>query len=62
MSIRATEQILCDTILLADNPVAMQNADDMLKQILKEVDTNEDGKIQYEGMKVWPSIGALRSN
>lgn len=28
----------------------MKNADDMLKKILKEVDTSGDGKIQYEGM------------
>ena len=27
----------------------MKNADDMLKQIIKTVDTNGDGKIQYEG-------------
>jgi solute carrier family 25 (mitochondrial phosphate transporter), member 23/24/25/41 len=28
---------------------AMKNADDMVKKILNEVDTNHDGKIQYEG-------------
>lgn len=28
----------------------MKHADDMLKQILDEVDTNKDGKIQYDGM------------
>lgn len=27
----------------------MKNADEMLKKTLKEVDTNGDGKIQYEG-------------
>lgn len=27
----------------------MKNADDMLKEIMKTVDTNRDGKIQYEG-------------
>lgn len=27
----------------------MKNADDMLKQIMTTVDTNRDGKIQYEG-------------
>lgn len=27
----------------------MKNADSMLKVILEEVDTNGDGKIQYEG-------------
>lgn len=27
----------------------MKNADDMMKRILNEVDTNGDGKIQYEG-------------
>lgn len=28
---------------------AMKNADDLLQQIMEEVDTNRDGKIQYEG-------------
>ena len=28
---------------------ALKNADDLLKQIMREVDTNKDGKIQYEG-------------
>lgn len=28
----------------------MKNADGMLKQIMDEVDTNKDGKIQYDGM------------
>lgn len=28
---------------------ALKNADAMLKRIMKEVDTNGDGKIQYEG-------------
>lgn len=28
----------------------MKNADDMLKRIMNEVDKNQDGKIQYEGM------------
>lgn len=27
----------------------MKDADDMLKQIIKTVDTNGDGKIQYDG-------------
>lgn len=27
----------------------MKNADHMLRKILDEVDTNNDGKIQYEG-------------
>jgi hypothetical protein len=27
----------------------MKNADDMLKGIIQMVDTNGDGKIQYEG-------------
>jgi hypothetical protein len=27
----------------------MKDADEMLKKILKEVDTNGDGKIQFEG-------------
>lgn len=29
---------------------ALKNANELLKQIMKEVDTNHDGKIQYEGM------------
>lgn len=28
---------------------AMKNADDMLKSIVKKLDTSGDGKIQYEG-------------
>lgn len=27
----------------------MKNADEMLKQIMNEVDSNKDGKIQYDG-------------
>lgn len=27
----------------------MKNADELLKQIMDEVDTNRDGRIQYEG-------------
>lgn len=30
-----------------DHP--LQNADDMLREVVKVVDTNRDGKIQYEG-------------
>ena len=30
-----------------DHP--LQNADDMLREMIKVVDTNRDGKIQYEG-------------
>lgn len=30
----------------------MKNADDMLQEIIKAVDTNRDGKIQYEGTAV----------
>lgn len=30
----------------------MKNADDMLTEIIKTVDTNRDGKIQYEGTTV----------
>lgn len=30
----------------------MKNADDMLKDIIKVVDTNRDGKIQFEGTAV----------
>lgn len=29
----------------------MKNADDMLKNIIKVVDMNGDGKIQYEGLQ-----------
>lgn len=37
--------------------IAMKNADDMMKEIIKVVDTNGDGKIQYEGEHVvrWSS-------
>ena len=31
----------------------MQGADDMLREIVKMVDTSGDGKIQYEGPLVW---------
>lgn len=30
----------------------MKNADGMLKQIIREVDTDGDGKVQYEGISV----------
>ncbi len=30
----------------------MKNADEMLKDIVKKVDTSGDGKIQYEGV-IW---------
>jgi hypothetical protein len=30
----------------------LKNAHDLLKQIMNEVDTNHDGKIQYEGMNI----------
>ena len=29
--------------------IAMKNAGDLLKEIMKMVDTNGDGKIQYDG-------------
>ena len=31
----------------------MKNADDMLKDIMRLVDTSGDGKIQYEGGLDW---------
>lgn len=31
----------------------MKNADDMMKEIIQMVDTNRDGKIQYEGTSAW---------
>lgn len=34
-------------------PLAMQNADNMLKDIIKVVDTSGDGKIQYEEFRVF---------
>lgn len=37
-----------DTDCLA---TALKNADDLLKSIIKVVDTNGDGKIQYEGRR-----------
>lgn len=33
----------------------MKNADDMLKTIIKVVDSNGDGKIQYEGREILDS-------
>ncbi len=30
----------------------MKNADDLLKEIIKMVDTSGDGKIQYEGAQL----------
>lgn len=33
----------------------MKNADDMMKEIIKVVDTNGDGKIQYDGAPI-PSV------
>jgi len=35
--------------LLMRRQIALKNAGDMLKEILKTVDTSGDGKIQYEG-------------
>lgn len=32
----------------------MKNADDLLGEIVRVVDTNRDGKIQYEGRVQWP--------
>ncbi|RYO74196.1 hypothetical protein DL764_010950 [Monosporascus ibericus] len=34
-------------------PAAMKNADGMLKEIIKVVDTNGDGKVQYEEFRVF---------
>lgn len=31
----------------------MKNADDLLGEIVRVVDTNRDGKIQYEGRAQW---------
>lgn len=36
-----------------DHP--LQNADDMLRQMVRSLDTNRDGKIQYEG-RVFPGV------
>ena len=33
----------------------MKNADDMLKQIMGQVDTSGDGKIQFEGTSTAPA-------
>lgn len=33
-----------------DKTTALKNADDMMQEIVKMVDMNRDGKIQYEGM------------
>ncbi|KAI1099748.1 mitochondrial carrier [Jackrogersella minutella] len=41
-----------------DHP--MKNADHMLKDIIKAVDTNGDGKIQYEANHVWSDIVEFR--
>ena len=38
----------------------MKNADDMMKEIIKVVDTNGDGKIQYEGVH-FPRCDAIMS-
>lgn len=35
----------------------MKNADDMLREILRTVDTSGDGKIQYEGMLLPSGVG-----
>ena len=31
-------------------PTALKNADNLLNEVLKAVDVNRDGKIQYNGM------------
>lgn len=40
--------------------LALKNAHEMLKRIMDEVDTNGDGKIQYEGMPVSLGDEAVR--
>jgi hypothetical protein len=37
----------------------MKNADDLLDEIVKVVDTNRDGKIQYEGRVYLPETREL---
>lgn len=40
-------------VLVADickHPTALKNADALLQDVLKAVDTNKDGRIQYNGM------------
>ena len=41
--------------MLTPGDAAMKNADDLLKQIMDEVDTNRDGEIQYEGIFPLPA-------
>jgi Ca2+-binding EF-hand superfamily protein len=36
----------------------MKNADDMLKSIIRMVDTSGDGKVQYEGLSRQSPIGS----
>jgi len=36
----------------AETYLALQNADELLREVVKAVDTNGDGKIQYEGMRL----------
>jgi hypothetical protein len=40
-------------LLTPSRTTALQNADEMLKDIISHLDTSGDGKIQYEGMLVW---------
>jgi hypothetical protein len=41
----------CQVILLVlIHAAALKNAEDLLQDVMKAVDTNGDGKIQYEGM------------
>ena len=44
------EQLSAGSERAADqDDTALKNADELLRQIMDEVDTNHDGKIQYEG-------------
>lgn len=42
-----------------DRDAALKNADDMLGEIVRVVDSNRDGKIQYEGMSFGSLAGFL---
>lgn len=39
----------CSPCLVIDMSLALKNADGILKDVLKAVDTNGDGQIQYHG-------------
>lgn len=48
--------------MVADVLIALKNADNMIQQVMQVLDTNKDGKIQYEGTFMSSFTVTLYSN